>query len=483
MDASEKRKAENEMTDKERDVYVSIKTENEYLKVVLKLAIAHQDPERLGKMLYHLQIGNKRDYNKDLKGFVKGDGALKTSHKEAFYELIDENNRLYKEIQQVICEKLNYTENEIKEAKKQKDESPDMGIEDPRGIESDEDLNKEKIIASLLGRKANQADSKNSYEDFKVKQVKLSLKASLTSIKSSLGVIEENLKHIDISTMEPDSQDAKALASLVRRTKKTSNEWIEYLITEKSNKKFILHEDNLLNLFNETIEPAKRTWEVATIMEKEMQDAGLINEENQEQEEPQNVSFNARKYWSEDVLRSAKINTEVEPENLDTVYADNAAYQEDKSVFLKYKYFDDVIRSEKDIERAKRGLGVDFRVSNRELFVTRNILRKGLNVYYKIPEDIRDLIEKATRTLGIRGNGPLTAIFSFVMGRASKDPEVIFAPGGGSSRRRHREFTREMGEGVEDPHERHSHEEHSHEDHHHEEEQGREEHDGEEVDL
>ena len=96
MDASERRKAENEMTDKEREIYISIRTENEYLKVVLKLAVAHQDPDRLGKMLYHLQIGNKRDYNKDLRGFIKGDGALKTTHKEAFYELIDENNRLYK---------------------------------------------------------------------------------------------------------------------------------------------------------------------------------------------------------------------------------------------------------------------------------------------------------------------------------------------------------------------------------------------------
>lgn len=480
MDASERRKAENEMTDKEREVYVSIKTENEYLKVVLKLAIAHQYPERLGKMLYNLQIGNKRDYNKDLRGFIKGDGALKTTHKEAFYELIDENNRLYKEIQQVICEKLNYTESEIKEAKKEKDENPDMGIEDPRGIESDEDLSKEKVIASLLGRKANQSDSKNSYEDFKVKQVKLSLKASLTSIKSSLGVIEENLKHIDISTMQPDSEDAKALASLVRRTKKTSNEWIEYLITEKTNKKFILHEDNLLNLFNETIEPAKRTWEVASIMEKEMQDAGLINEEEQEQDESQNVSFNARNYWSENVLRSAEIDTEVEPEDLDSTYAGNVVYQEDKSAFLKYKYFDNVIRSEKDIERARKGLGVDFRVSKRELFITRNILRRGLNVYYKIPEDLRDIIEKATRSLGIRGNSALTAIFSFVMGRASKDPEIIFAPGGGSSRRRHREFTREMGEGVGDPHEGHP-----HEDPHHEEEQERdeEERNGDEVDL
>ena len=114
------------------------------------------------------------------------------------------------------------------------------------------------------------------------------------------------------------------------------------------------------------------------------------------------------------------------------------------------------------------------------MFITRNILRRGLNVYYKIPEDLRDIIEKATRSLGIRGNSALTAIFSFVMGRASKDPEIIFAPGGGSSRRRHREFTREMGEGVGDPHEGHP-----HEDPHHEEEQERdeEERNGDEVDL
>ena len=91
MDASERKKAENEMTDKERELYTSIKAEGKFLDVVLKLATVQQDPERLGRILYNLQIGNKRDYNKDLKGFIKKDGSLKNTHKEAFYEVLKDN--------------------------------------------------------------------------------------------------------------------------------------------------------------------------------------------------------------------------------------------------------------------------------------------------------------------------------------------------------------------------------------------------------
>ena len=66
MDASERKKALNEMVDKERELYTTIKTENDYLKIVLKLAKAQQEPEKLEKILYSLQIGNKRDYNLSL---------------------------------------------------------------------------------------------------------------------------------------------------------------------------------------------------------------------------------------------------------------------------------------------------------------------------------------------------------------------------------------------------------------------------------
>lgn len=84
-----------------------------------------------------------------------------------------------------------------------------------------------------------------------------------------------------------------------------------------------------------------------------------------------------------------------------------------------------------------------------------------LGVYYKIPEDMRDTIEKATKSFGLRGNGTVMAIIGWVMGRVSKDPEIIFTSGDGpspddgpipeasTSRQRHRQFTEEMG-GPED---------------------------------
>ena len=167
MDASERKKALNEMVDKERELYTTIKTENDYLKIVLKLAKAQQEPEKLEKILYSLQIGNKRDYNKDLRAFIKADGNLKTPHKEAFYELLKESDETYKKIQEEICTKLGYTDIEIEEARQRKEESEEIGIEDPRGLETDESLDREKIIDSLLGRKVNQADTKNSMDDFK----------------------------------------------------------------------------------------------------------------------------------------------------------------------------------------------------------------------------------------------------------------------------------------------------------------------------
>ena len=43
--------------------------------------------------------------------------------------------------------------------------------------------------------------------------------------------------------------------------------------------------DNLLELFNGTIEPAKRTWEIASMMEKQMIEAGLTTEEIQKRDE------------------------------------------------------------------------------------------------------------------------------------------------------------------------------------------------------
>ena len=477
MDASERKKAENEMTDKERELYTSIKAEGKFLDVVLKLATVQQDPERLGRILYNLQIGNKRDSNKDLKGFIKKDGSLKNTHKEAFYEVLKDNDEKYKKIQEVICDKLNYTEEEIEEARREKEESTTIEIEDPRGTETEENLDKETIIASLLGRRTNESDTKNSFDDFKTDQVKKSLKSSLTTIKTSLAIIEENLEHIDISTMQPGSQDAKSLANLVRRSKTTSSEWLEYLVDQKLNKKFMLHEDVLLNLFNETIEPAKRTWELATMMEQEMKDAGLITEEELQQidEENSSATFYVDRYWSDDPVRTAKIQEEIDPEETETTYADDPAYEQDKKTFLKYKYFDDVSRTKRDMEKAEKGLGLDFRVTKRELTVT-NVMRKMLSGYYKIPEDMRDMIEKATKSFGVRGNNTVTAIFSFLIGRASKDPEIIFTGmgPGPSARERHRDFVNEVhhdnndhrGEPHHDPegHEHRDHEDHDHDD-------------------
>lgn len=451
MDASERKKAVNEMVDKERELYTTVKTENEFLKIVLKLATKQEDHVRLGKMLYNLQIGNKRDYNKDLKGYIKGNGNLKTTHKEAFYELIEENEEIYKQIQETICEKLGYTESEIEEARIEKEKSKELGVEDPRGIESDEDLNKEKIITSLLGRKANAIDTKNSMDDFKAKQVKLNLKSSLTSIKTSLEEIENNLKHIDISRMQPDSEDTKVLAYLVKRTKVSSAKWLEYLVTQKVNKKFMLYEDNLLELFNGTIEPAKRTWEIASMMEKQMIEAGLTTEEIQKRDEkdvPQEIKdadFNMTPYWSDSVVRNSQINREVQQDQVDATYSGNPVYEKDKKTYLKYKYFDDVSRTEKDIEKARRGQGLDFKVKKGEIRRS-NMLRQVLRIWNKVPEETRDFVDKATKSFGLRGNGFATAAIAFFVGRASKDPEDVFPGGGGpSSRERHRRFTEEMG--------------------------------------
>lgn len=445
MDIKEKIKAEKEMTKKERETYISIQKENEFMKVVLSLAKGETNPDRLGKMLYNLQIGNRRDYNKDLRGFIKNEGDLKTSHKEAFEELLDENDKVYASVQKVICEKLSITQEEIEEAKKRKEENPNAGFEDPRGLVSDEDIDRDQIVGSLLGRKANQMDTKNSYDDFFVKQMKLNLKLSLTSIKNALNIIEENLIHIDISTMQPGTQDAKALASLVRRSKDQSRDWTEYLISEKMKKKFKLHEDSLLNLFNDTIGPAKRTWELATNMEKEMIDAGLVQEEEIEDLAKQNLSFNAKCYWRDEEVRKSSIENEIEPEDIEAMYDTNPAYREDEQTFLNYKYFDDVSRTEDDMEKAEEDLGIDFRVSNREIVVT-NMLRRVLSIYYKIPENLRDAIENATNGYGLRKSSFFAAGFGYAMGQAAKDPDTIF---GGhseeSSRDRHRRFTEEMG--------------------------------------
>ena len=126
------------------------------------------------------------------------------------------------------------------------------------------------------------------------------------------------------------------------------------------------------------------------------------------------------------------------------------------------KYFDDVIRSERDIEKAEEGLGIDFKVTKMELMTT-NGKRKLLNMYYKIPEDMRDTIEKVTKTIGFNANSRFTAIFSFLAGRISKNQDTFFTgsgagPGGNSERARHRRFTEEMGgsghtHGHQDPHE------------------------------
>lgn len=450
MDIKEKRKAEGEMTKKEREIYISIQKENEFMKIVLTLAKGETNPDRLQRMLYNLQIGNRRDYNKDLRGFIKNEGDLKTSHKEAFEELLDENDKVYVEVQKVICEKLSITQEEINEAKKRKEKNPNVGLEDPRGLVSDENIDREQLVASLLGRKVNQMDTKNSYEDFHIKQVKLNLKLSLTNIKNALNIIEENLTHIDISTMQPGSQDAKALASLVRRSKDQSRGWTEYLISEKMKKKFRLHEDSLLNLFNDTIGPAKRTWELATNMEKEMIDAGLVQEGEIEDLAKRNLSFNAKRYWRDEEVRKSTIENEVEPEDIEAMYDTNSAYCEDEQTFLNYKYFSDVSRTEDDIEKAEQGLGIDFKVSAREIATT-NVMRRVLSIYYKIPENLRDTIENATKSFGLRGNNLFAAGFGYAMGQAAKDPDTIF--GGHSeetARERHRRFAEGMG-GSEGP--------------------------------
>ena len=465
MDIGDKRKAEQEMIKEEREIYVSIQKENEFMKVVLALARGETNPVRLQRMLYNLQIGNRRDYNKDLRGFIKKDKGLKTTHKEAFEEVLDENDKIYKNVQKVICEKLSITQEEIDEAKKEKEKNPDNGLEDPRGLVPDELLTREQVIASLLGRKENQIDTKNTYDDFQVKQVKLNLKLSLTNIKNALNIIEENLTHIDISTMEPGSDDAKALASLVRRSKNTSKDWTEYLIHEKMQKKFKLHEDSFLNLFDDTIGPAKRTWELATNMEKEIIEAGLVNEDEIEDLANQNLSFQAKRYWRNEEVRKASIQDEVEPDDIETTYRTNPAYCEDEQTFLNYKYFTDVSRTEEDIEKAEQGLGINFRVSRREIATT-NVMRKWLNLYYRIPENMRDVIENATQGFGWRGNSMFSAVFGFIMGQAAKDPDTIFGGhSGDTARDRHRRFTEEMGgpePGPGEPHEC----DHEHEHHH-----------------
>ena len=73
-------------------------------------------------------------------------------------------------------------------------------------------------------------------------------------------------------------------------------------------------------------------------------------------------------------------------------------------------------------------------------------MRKWLNLYYRIPENMRDVIENATQGFGWRGNSIFADVFGYVMGQAAKDPDTIFGGhSGDTARERHRRFTEEMG--------------------------------------
>ena len=91
----------------------------------------------------------------------------------------------------------------------------------------------------------------------------------------------------------------------------------------------MLHENTILTLFNETIEPAKRTWEIASMMEKEMIAAGLTTEEEQKAsdenvpEDIKNADFNVTPYWSDSVVRTSQIDREVERRLLRSAFAND----------------------------------------------------------------------------------------------------------------------------------------------------------------
>ena len=74
-----------------------------------------------------------------------------------------------------------------------------------------------------------------------------------------------------------------------------------------------------------------------------------------------------------------------------------------------------------------------------------NMMRRVLSIYYKIPENLRDTIEKATKSFGLRGNNLFATGFGYAMGQAAKDPDTIFGHSEQSKREKHRRFSREMG--------------------------------------
>jgi hypothetical protein len=215
----------------------SVQRENNLNEIILKLSKNVDDPNRLKEILQGINIGEKRKFNEELKIFIyynedlpsnKNEQTNKTI-KETFMEEIDKGNELFDQIEEIITKKL--------------------GIDEVKKYQGDDGINK------------------NTFSDFDEKMDELALESSLKSIETSQKIIQQSIPDIHVT-----KENYEEVMDLLDDINEDAGSWLSYLEMQKKNRNFTLINEEMLDLYNITIDLSKKTLKMEAQKRKEIEE-------------------------------------------------------------------------------------------------------------------------------------------------------------------------------------------------------------------
>lgn len=385
----------------------SIKKENELNEIILEVAKTVQDPDRLKEILQGINIGKKRRFNQELRICVYYSDDLPTNKnrltnmtvKEEFAHELDRSDDIFDEIEEIITKKLG-----IDEVKKEDDNEKS-------------DINK------------------NTFEDFSEEMANLSLESSLKSIVTSHRIIQQSIP--DIVVTEDNYEE---VLQILNDINEESGSWLAYLMMQKKNRNFTLLDEKFLDLYDETIELAKKSLEMEAAKRKEIEtrfkdkiEAKESTAQQVEEQEPVKVK------------EPAKTTTQVQTTPKTETQSTKNKKPRDAFVERLRQTEDSESRQSVETSRARRKKRLYILEDFVELDKIRNEPKIGeiaakriLKGYRRIREDDRDKIEEVLNSVsksGINRTTIMSAAGSLVVGKMLVDLDqsqhAMDRPGGG----------------------------------------------------
>ena len=185
-------------------------------KITLGLARIETNPDRLRDMLFGLQIGNKRDFIKDLKKYVDNDATLKDEKRKEYLDSIKENEEIYDEIEQVLLDKLGL-------------DRVEYDIKKYQGVRDNPD-------------------------DFRESHVEIMLRSNLKTITNTQKMLQQRITDVEVT-----EENAKYILRLMNETVDETVDWIKFVKSQKEKGKFDLFDDEYIDLLDETLDECKKT--------------------------------------------------------------------------------------------------------------------------------------------------------------------------------------------------------------------------------